>query len=53
MKNDKEKKKTVTGKYVFNKPTGKVVKVSDKASAEKKNGTESPPSCGACGGCCG
>jgi hypothetical protein len=50
MKEEKGKNGSNTGKYIYDRQTGKLVKVSDKASA-KKGGSEPPPSCGS-GGCC-
>lgn len=47
-----EKKENATGKYVYDKKTGKLVKVSDRATSGKKDGgSDSPSSCGS-GGCC-
>ena len=45
-----DKKETVTGKYVYDKKLGKVIKVSDKITGLKKDGgNDSCPT----GGCCG
>ena len=46
-----EKKESATGKYVYDKAAGKLVKISDKASSSKKDSGSSSPSCGS-GGCC-
>ncbi len=51
MKEKKEPAGSKTGKYVYDKNTGKLVKVSDRATAAKKNAGPSAPSCGT-GGCC-
>jgi hypothetical protein len=52
QKKDERKNESATGKYIFDRQAGKLVKVSDRASASRKSGADSPPSCGA-GGCCG
>jgi hypothetical protein len=51
MSDKKDKKETVTGKYVYDKKLGKVIKVSDKITGLKKDGgTGSCPTGGCCGG---
>jgi hypothetical protein len=51
MKEEKASSGSKTGKYIYDKNAGKLVKVSDRASAKKKNAEPSSPSCGT-GGCC-
>jgi hypothetical protein len=54
-----EKKETATGRYVYDKKLGKVVKVSDEVPGLKKAGSSDGGTCpmnpGAhkCNGCCG
>ncbi|OGS11531.1 MAG: hypothetical protein A2234_03120 [Elusimicrobia bacterium RIFOXYA2_FULL_58_8] len=54
-----EKKETKTGRYVYDKKLGKVVKVSDDIPGLKKSGSSEGEACpmnpGAhkCNGCCG
>ena len=50
MSDKKDKKESVTGKYVYDEKLGKVVKISDKITGLKKGGQT-----GSCrtGGCCG
>lgn len=44
------KKESGTGKYVYDKKLGKVVKVSDKITGLNKGSSDKGHSCG--GGCC-
>ncbi|NLI09965.1 MAG: hypothetical protein GX447_04315 [Elusimicrobia bacterium] len=50
-----EKKETKTGRYVYDKKLGKVVKISDDIVGIKKGGYSGPscPSGGCCPGCQG
>lgn len=48
-----EKKGNATGKYVYDKKAGKLVKVSDRTTSAKKEGGGTAPSCGSGGCCCG
>ncbi|MEW5951150.1 MAG: hypothetical protein AB1637_04590 [Elusimicrobiota bacterium] len=50
-----EKKETKTGRYVYDKKLGKVVKISDDIVGIKKGGSSGPscPSGGCCPGCQG
>lgn len=51
MKKEEKPRETATGKYVYDKATGRIVKVSERASAAKNDAGPSYPSCGT-GGCC-
>lgn len=55
MSDKKDKKETVTGKYVYDKKLKKVVKVSDEITGLKKSGGNNSCLAGnnTCGGCCG
>jgi len=61
MSTDKEEKKpeTKTGRYVYDKKLGKVVKVSDEVVGLKRGGSAPESGCPMnpgghkCGGCCG
>ncbi len=53
MKKEEKKKEPATGKYVYDRAAGKIVKVSDRASAARKDTAPSYPSCGTGGCCCG
>lgn len=52
MKEKKEKKESKTGRYVYDKKLGKVVKISNEiVGVKKSNGSSSGFSCPS-GGCC-
>ncbi|MCG2726552.1 MAG: hypothetical protein L6420_09965 [Elusimicrobia bacterium] len=48
------KKETITGKYIYDKKLGKVIKVSDKITGlKKRKNNNCPAGNNSCGGCCG